>query len=113
VLAGIRLGHSWIAESAEVHLSFTARAEDRHAGIGERLRTSEQEAVARVEVKGVPNGVVGFYTERGRAHHELLPRDGIGIVEWRTSGDASAFVRIEVRHPAGHMAALTNPIILT
>jgi hypothetical protein len=69
--------------------------------------------VARLEVKGVPNGVVGFHTDRGRVHHELLPSDGISTVEWRTSSDASAFVRIEVRHPAGHMAALTNPIILT
>jgi len=25
----------------------------------------------------------------------------------------SGFVRIEVRHPNGHVAALTNPIILT
>jgi len=37
----------------------------------------------------------------------------MGTVEWRTSRDESEFVRIEVRHPAGHMAALTNPIILT
>jgi len=113
LLAGIRAGHSWIAESAEVHLTFTVRAGDRCAGIGERSRTGEEPAAARVEVKGVPAGVVGFHTDRGRVHHELLPSDGMGTVEWRTSRDESEFVRIEVRHPAGHMAALTNPIILT
>jgi hypothetical protein len=113
LLAGIRAGHSWIAESAEVHLSFTVRAGGRCAGIGERLTTGEEPAAARVEVKGVPAGVVGFHTDRGRVHQELLPSDGTGIVEWRTSRDESAFVRIEVRHPTGQMAALANPIILT
>ncbi|MBB4962320.1 hypothetical protein FHR38_006053 [Micromonospora polyrhachis] len=34
-------------------------------------------------------------------------------VEWRTDAAESSFVRIEVRHPGGHMAAPTNPIILT
>lgn len=113
VLAGIRAGRCWIAESAEVGLSFTVRADDRCAGVGERLATRGEQAVARVAVEGVPNGAVGFHTDRGPAHHELLPGDGTGIAEWRTSADASAFVRIEVRHPAGHVAALTNPIILT
>jgi hypothetical protein len=113
LLAGIRAGHSWIAESAEVQLSFTVSAGDRCAGIGERLRTEGEPSVARVEVKGAPAGVVSFHTDRGRVHHELLPGDGTGIVRWSTGRDESAFVRIEVRHPTGHMAALTNPIILT
>jgi hypothetical protein len=43
----------------------------------------------------------------------MLPSDGTGIVQWHTSRQESAFVRIEVRHPSGHMAVLTNPIILT
>ncbi len=113
LLAGIRAGHCWIAESAEVRLSFTVRAGERIAGIGERLRAGDAPSVVRVAVEGVPAGVVGFHTERGRAHHEVLPGEGTGTVEWRTSGEESAFVRIEVRHPTGHMAALTNPIILT
>lgn len=46
-------------------------------------------------------------------HQELLPNDGTGIVQWRTSRDESAFVRVEVRHPSGHMGALANPIILS
>jgi hypothetical protein len=45
-------------------------------------------------------------------HRESLPNDGSGTVEWRTSAEESAFVRIEVRHPGGHMAALANPVIL-
>ena len=105
VLAGLRAGRSWIAESASVELSFTAHAGDRSAEIGERLRV--EAVVARVEVDGVPDAVVSFHTERGRAHSERAHE-----IEWPTTAGESGFIRIEVRHPGGAMAALTNPIIL-
>jgi hypothetical protein len=110
LLAGIRAGHSWIAESAEVRLSFTVSAGDRSAGIGDRLPTGGEPATTQVTVEGVLAGIVSFHTDRGRVHRESLP--STGTVEWRTSGEESAFVRVEVRHPSGQMAALTNPIIL-
>lgn len=107
LLAGLRAGRSWIAESASVELSFRAHAGDRSAGIGERLRTEGEAVVARVEVRGVPDGVVSFHTERGRAYHSKS-----GVVEWPTTAEESGFIRIEVRHADGGMAALTNPIRL-
>jgi hypothetical protein len=113
VLAGIRAGRSWIAESAAIELSLEVSAGDRSAGIGERLKTCEEPGVARVDVRGVPSGTVSFHTDQGKVRGESLPSDGSGAVEWRTSAEESAFVRIEVRHPEGHMAALSNPIILT
>lgn len=39
VLAAIRAGRSWIAGSADVDVSFTAGADGRVAGVGERLAT--------------------------------------------------------------------------
>ncbi|MGW6602610.1 CehA/McbA family metallohydrolase [Streptomyces sp. NPDC055036] len=113
VLAGIRAGRSWIAESAAVELSFTVSAGDQSAGIGERLKIGDEPAVARAEVTGVPSGTVSFHTEQGKVHRASLPGSGSGAVEWHVSAAESAFVRIEVRHPEGHMAALSNPIILT
>ncbi len=112
VLAGIRAGRSWIAESAAIELSLTAAAGDRSAGIGQRLKTCDEPVVARVDVSGVPSGIVSFHTDRGTVHRESLPSDGSGAVEWRTSEAESAFVRVELRHLGGHMAALTNPVIL-
>jgi hypothetical protein len=112
VLAGIRAGRSWIAESATIELSLTVAAGDRSAGIGERLNTCDQPAVVRVEVHGVPSGVVSLHTDRGEAYRESLPEDGSGAVEWSAMARESAFVRVEVRHPDRRMAALTNPIIL-
>ncbi|MFI7431614.1 CehA/McbA family metallohydrolase [Micromonospora sp. NPDC049836] len=112
ILAGIRAGHSWITDSATTEPSFTASAGHRTAGIGERLETRGEQALVRVAVRGVPSGTVTVHTERGVAHRESLPSSGSGVVECRTSAAESAFVRVEVRHPGGQMAALTNPVIL-
>jgi hypothetical protein len=42
ILAGIRAGRSWIAESSAVDLSLTAVAAGLNAGIGEYLDTNEE-----------------------------------------------------------------------
>ena len=113
ILAGLRAGRAWIAESPAVELSLHVRALDRSAGIGERLETDGAPAVVRAVIGGVPSGTVSFHTDRGTVHREPLPDGSPSIVEWRTSAEESAFVRVEVRHPGGHAAALTNPVILT
>jgi hypothetical protein len=111
LFAGIRAGRSWIAESAAVGLSLEVSAGDRVAGIGDRLETRDEPATVRVRTCGVPSGTVSFHTDRGRAHRESWPGDS-GALEWCTNAEESAFVRVEVRHPGGRMAALSNPIIL-
>ncbi|MFG3581933.1 CehA/McbA family metallohydrolase [Micromonospora chersina] len=113
VLAGIRAGRSWITDSAKTELSLTASAEHGSAGIGERLKTHGEQVLVRIDVREVPSGTVSLRTDRGMVHRESLPSSGSGVVEWRTSAAESAFVRVEIRHPGGRMAALTNPIILT
>jgi hypothetical protein len=113
ILAGLRGGRSWIAGSAAVELSLQVSAADRVAGIGERLETCGEPAVVRAVVGGVPSGTVSFHTDRGTVHRESLPGDGPGTVEWPTSAEESAFVRVEVRQPGRHAAALTNPVIVT
>ncbi|WP_194894424.1 CehA/McbA family metallohydrolase [Catenulispora pinisilvae] len=113
ILTGIRAGRSWIAESAAVELSLTVSAGSHSAGIGERLATGGEPAVARADVRGVPSGIVSFHTVQGKVHRAPLPDTGEGTVQWHTDAEESAFIRVEVRHPEGHMAALSNPIILT
>ncbi|MFR9726267.1 hypothetical protein ACL02R_23310 [Streptomyces sp. MS19] len=103
VLSGLRAGRSWIAASAAVELDVSAEASGRVAGIGERL-AADGAALVRVTVAGVPGGTVTLHTEQGPAH-----RTTAETVEWHTD---AAFVRAEVRHPDGKMAALTNPVVL-
>jgi hypothetical protein len=113
VLAGIRAGRSWISGSAAVDLSLHAGAGDHGAGIGEQLETCGEPAVVRVVVSGVPSGTVSFHTDHGTVHRESLPAEGPGTIEWPTTAEESAFVRVEVRYPGQQMAALTNPVILS
>ncbi|WP_037580822.1 CehA/McbA family metallohydrolase [Phaeacidiphilus oryzae] len=131
VLAGLRAGTSWIAESADVDLEFTLTGGGRTAGIGERLSVAADAPVdAVVKVAGVPNGTVRFITDEGQQCQASIPASGEGTVTWRTTAAHAAYVRAEVRHPMadgspgagntmgpqlqwGPMAALTNPVFLT
>jgi PHP-associated len=130
VLAGIRAGRTWIAESAAIGLTFTATGHGRQAGISETLRVPWDAPVdVRLDVSGVPHGTVRFITDEGQMHQESLDASGKGSVVWRTTASLAAYVRAEVRHPMadgtpgrgntmgpdlqwGPMAALTNPIVL-
>nr|WP_232839126.1 CehA/McbA family metallohydrolase [Streptomyces triticisoli] len=125
VLAGIRAGRSYVAESRKVSLRFTATGdggedEDERTGIGERLHVDRDTPVTvRLEASGVPRCTVRFVTDQGVLLTSApLPVSGSGIVEWRTTPAHAAYVRAEVRHETavgplpGVMAALTNPIFL-
>jgi hypothetical protein len=111
ILAGIRAGRSWIAESADIEVFLEVSAGDRRAGIGQRLATRGEPCTVRVDVRATPSATVSFHTDRGMVHHESLTEEGSGGLEWRTSAKEAAYVRVEVRHADGRMAALTNPVV--
>ncbi|MFF9900465.1 CehA/McbA family metallohydrolase [Streptomyces longispororuber] len=121
ILDGIRAGRSYLAESKDVELSFSAAGgKGRHAGIGERLRVDADDPVTvRLDVKGVPGCVIRFVTDQGVLFTSpAVGASGTGSAEWRTTASYAAYVRAEVRKPQtappqpGPMAALTNPIFL-
>jgi predicted metal-dependent phosphoesterase TrpH len=113
VLAGLRAGRCWVAQMAGIELSVTAAAGGRRAGPGDRLTaTRDEPVVLTVEVSGVPRGVVSLHTDRGEARRVTLPGHGPGALRWSTTVRESLFVRVEVRHRDGEMAALTNPVLL-
>jgi hypothetical protein len=130
VLAGLRAGRTWIAESANVNLTFTASGAGRTAGIADRLDLPATTPVTvTLDVSGVPNGTVRLITDEGQMLQQSLPASGSGTVTWQTTPSLAAYVRAEVRHPEpdgtpgagwtmgtnlpfGPMAALTNPIFL-
>ncbi|MFJ8083568.1 CehA/McbA family metallohydrolase [Streptomyces sp. NPDC096205] len=121
VLAGIRAGHCYVAESSALSLDFTARAADGGtAGIGGRLAVAPDTPVTvRVAVTGALRCTVRLVTDQGVLHTSPpLPVTGSGVVEWRTTPARATYVRAEVRHEAalgplpGVMAAFTNPVFL-
>ncbi|MDT0438053.1 MULTISPECIES: CehA/McbA family metallohydrolase [Streptomyces] len=118
---GIRAGRSYLAESRDVSLAFTATGgRGLRAGIGERLRVAPDAPVTvRLEVDGAPGCVPRLVTDEGvLLTGDPLPSGGTGVLQWRTTAAYAAYVRAEVRHPAtapplpGPPAALTNPIFL-
>jgi hypothetical protein len=111
VLTGLRAGRSWIAGAVTTALSLTVSAGRRSVGIGGRLTAAGSPVMARLSVSGVPGGVVTFHTAYGTPHRCSLPESGSGLVQCEVAD--AGFVRVEVRHPDGRMAALTNPVILT
>ncbi|MFF7448399.1 MULTISPECIES: CehA/McbA family metallohydrolase [unclassified Streptomyces] len=118
---GIRAGRSYVAESKDVSLTFTASGgKGEHAGIGDRLTAAPDTPVTiRLEVSGAPHCTVRLVTDQGVLHTSPpLPATGSGVVEWRTTPAHAAYVRAEVRHEGavgplpGALAAFTNPIFL-
>jgi len=118
VLAGVRAGRSWIAESAAVDLTLEVAAAGRTAGIGERLPVAgAAQATATLTVSGAPGCSVRLCTDEGKVLDTPLPAGGAGTVTWPTTPQASAYVRAEVRRPdpflpLGAMVAMTNPVFL-
>ncbi|MFE9097205.1 CehA/McbA family metallohydrolase [Streptomyces sp. NPDC007264] len=121
VQEGIRAGRSYVAESKNVSLTFTASGgRGEHAGIGERLRVDRDTPVTvRLQAQGAPRCTVRFVTDQGVLFTgDPLPVSGTGTVEWHTTPAYAAYVRAELRHETaagplpGALAAFTNPIFL-
>ncbi|WOX10378.1 CehA/McbA family metallohydrolase [Streptomyces sp. N50] len=118
---GLRAGRSYVAESKNLSLTFTASGgRAQHAGIGERLRVDADTPVTlRLEVTGAPRCTVRLVTDQGVLFTgDPLPVGGAGAVEWSTTAAYAAYVRAELRHETaagavpGALAAFTNPIFL-
>lgn len=118
---GLRAGHSYVAESKNLSLTFTASGgRAQHAGIGERLRVDADTPVTvRLEVAGAPRCTVRFVTDQGVLFtSDPLSVSGAASVEWHTTASYAAYVRAELRHETaagpvpGALAAFTNPIFL-
>jgi hypothetical protein len=121
VQEGIRAGRSYVAESKNVSLAFTASdGRGGHADIGGRLEAGPDTPVTvRLEVTGAPRCVVRLVTDQGVLFTGApLPVSGSGVVEWRTTPSYAAYIRAEVRHETaagpvpGALAAFTNPVFL-
>ncbi|OIJ69940.1 phosphoesterase [Streptomyces mangrovisoli] len=121
VLAGLRAGRSYVAESRTVTVALTATAPDgRHAGVGERLTAPPDTPVTvALEVTGSPRCSLRLVTDQGvLLTSGPLPVSGTGSLRWRTTPAQASYVRAEVRHETaagpvpGVMAAFTNPVFL-
>lgn len=114
ILAAVRAGRVWLAESSTVDLSFTAgSASGSTARIGGRLAVPDDAPVTvALSVTGVPGASLRLITDQGQRTAATAAADGTGALSWATTPQNSRYVRAEVRHPDNSMAAMTNPIFL-
>ncbi|WP_167359152.1 CehA/McbA family metallohydrolase [Streptomyces bungoensis] len=121
VLAGLRAGRSYVAESKAVALDLTVSADSgERAGPGERLTVDAGTPVTvRLDVSGAPRCSARLVTDQGVVlRGGPLPVSGAGVVRWSTTAARAAYVRAELRHETalgpvpGAMAAFTNPVFL-
>ncbi len=119
ILAGVKAGRVWLAESSAVNLTFAATGGGRSAGIGERLAVADGTPVTvTLTVDGTPGTGVRLITDQGVRFTAALPASGPGTVTWTTTPRNARYVRAEVRRPVptattlDTMVALTNPIFL-
>jgi hypothetical protein len=120
LMEGFRAGRAWIAESAQVQLTFVAVEGTRRAGIGERLSAGTGTPITmEVTVAGVPGTSVRLLNQNGPQWSEGVDGSGAATVRWTTQTRYSQWVRAEVRRPVptattpDTMVALTNPIFLS
>jgi hypothetical protein len=129
LVAGLRAGRSWVAESSAVDLSFTAVGTTGTVSCGETLHASPDELVTlRLRAAGVPGSIGTLLGPAGPLASAPADETGVVLVEQSIPAPLPRFVRAEVRRPASSaddvptdpttdsagttMVALTNPLFV-
>ena len=121
LVAALRCGRSYIAESSDVTVELTAACtngeETFTAGPGETLGIPPAAPVTvSAAVIGAPGSRLALVTADGCAGAVGVGQSGTGGLAWTTTGADALFIRAEVRRTARgripSMVALTNPVWL-
>ncbi|WP_425832486.1 CehA/McbA family metallohydrolase [Streptomyces fractus] len=117
IQAGIKAGRSYVAETKDIEVTFTATGgKGETAGIGERLTAAPDTPVTvDLKVKAPGDCTLHIVTDQGTLFTSAA---GASSATWRTTPAYAAYVRAEIRHTPtvtglpGPLAAFTNPIFL-
>ncbi|MCW2845968.1 MAG: hypothetical protein JWN22_3884, partial [Nocardioides sp.] len=126
IVAALKGGHAWIAESSAVGLTFVATLGEATAECGDRLEAAPDDLVdVRLEVTGVPGTLAQLRGPEGVIAGALADDGGTIVLTAQVPAGGTPFVRAEVRRPSGEvnspvddmageqMVALTNPIFIS
>lgn len=126
VVAAVRRGHGYLAESASVSMTLEASLGGRVASYGERLAAAAGDPVSvRLTVAGAPGCLAQVLGPVGVLGGAVTDASGTAAVTVQVVGGLTAFVRAEVRRldaapvvnplegvPALPMVALSNPVFV-
>ena len=117
VMAGYRGGHSWLAESSAVDLTFTASLDDVEGECGDRVPSDPGQLVTvRLHATGVAGCTANLFGPTGAIPGAKTAAVGDEVTVEVTVPGGTSYVRAEVRRGTSGispMVALTNPIFLT
>jgi hypothetical protein len=120
LMDGFKAGRNWIAESAQVQVTFGATDGVRRAGMGETLTTGTGTPVTiELTVSGAQGTSVRLLDQSGPQWIQPVDATGSATVRWTTQTRYSRWVRAEMRRPVAtattpnSMVALTNPVFLS
>ena len=126
VVAAVRGGHLYVAESSAVSLSFDAATGQATASCGDTLEAAPSDLVTvTLTGSGVPGCVGQLIGPAGVLAGALAADDGTLTVTMAAPASTIPYVRAEVRRPNGEvnsptedlagsrMVALTNPVFVT
>jgi hypothetical protein len=115
ILAGLRGGRSYLAESAAVTLAVSATCCAAAVGPGQRLWAP---AEVHAEIEGAPRSTLSMHTASGVVASAAVGASGRQELSWVARDPSHRFVRFEVRRAgrgwgvARPMVALSNPVWL-
>jgi hypothetical protein len=129
LVAALKAGRAWLAESSAVTLDLTAAGPSGSATCGERLAAGPADVVTiDLQVTGVPGCVATLIGPLGPIAVGQAAADGTVTLEQSLPAATAPFVRAEVRRPASSpadvptdptsdsvattMVALTNPVFV-
>lgn len=126
VVAAVRAGRSWLAESASVGLTFTASLGGTTVSCGETLAAGPSDVVdVQLVVTGAPGCLAQVIGPAGPVAGAVTDSSGAATVAVAVPAATTPFVRAEVRRldgapvlnplegvPGLAMVAMTNPIVL-
>lgn len=126
VIAGVRAGRSWLAESSEIELGFTASYASTTVSCGETLPVGPADVVdIELTFSGSPSCLAQVIGPAGPIAAGLTDGSGAVTVSVAVPAGLAPFVRAEVRRLDGEpvlnplegvpglaMVAMTNPVFL-
>jgi hypothetical protein len=130
LVAALKAGRTWLAESAAVDLDLTVSGPQGEASCGDQLTASLTDTVTvRLKARGVPGCVATLIGPLGPLGSARAADDGTVTVQQTLPAATLPFVRAEVRRPASSaedvptdptndsvgttMVAMTNPVFVT
>ncbi|WP_131677579.1 CehA/McbA family metallohydrolase [Arcticibacter eurypsychrophilus] len=112
IINGIRQGKVYVTSLDGIDLDLSVATKDKNAGLGDTLLLSEgQNFNVLLKLKNCPNAIITLHSDSGLIKSYTVKTSNESM-NWKLSGSAYRYLRVEVRTSKGDLLAFTNPVWL-